>query len=295
MAKAGMMDTERIALAAFVQGGIHVRSRCTKRRQQADNETCEQCGGGGKCEDAQIESSIHVERETLQMNRAGQTAGPHSENYSSGAAENCEQDTLREHLANESHPSCAQRSSNSHFALARRAAREQDVFHVHASEQQDEGGQKQEQAGNRDEEIIGIGDGTRRFFRNDTDGEPFVRRGILAGEARGDYVEGTLRFAQADSGSEAPEGQNSAAIAVVPKQARGFFLSHRAHGEIDVRFKDGVQALESLRRDPDDGGGFSIDEDLCSDGARIAVESFLPVAVAENYEERFAGRFGLAG
>src|SRR3984885_16384812 len=110
-----MMDTERIALAAFVQDGIQVRSRSAKRRKQADHETCEQCRGSGECEDAPIESSVYVEREAWQMNRAGQTAGPDSENYSSGAAENCEQDTLREHLANESHPSCAQRSSNSHF------------------------------------------------------------------------------------------------------------------------------------------------------------------------------------
>ena len=93
----------------------------------------------------------------------------------------------------------------------------------------------------------------------------------------------------------APSLLSPAAIAIAPKQARGFFLSHRAHREIDLRFKDGIHALESLRRDPADGGGFSIDEDFCSDGARITVESFLPVAVAENHEERFAGRFGLAG
>src|SRR6202167_3786447 len=211
------MDTERIALAAITQDGIHVRRRSAKRRQQADNETCEQPGGGGEYEDAPIESSIHVKRETLQMNRASQTPGPHSEDYSSGAAKNCEQDAFGEHLVDKPPASCAQSGANSHFALARRATREQDVFHVHASEQQDNGGEHQKKAGSRGEEIIGIGDGTRGFFRDYADGEPFVRRGILAGEARGDYVEGTLRFQQANTRSEATEGQNSAAIAVVPK------------------------------------------------------------------------------
>ena len=46
--------------------------------------------------------------------------------------------------------------ANCHFALVSRAAGEQDVFHVHASEQQNGGGENQE-LGYRDEEIIGVG------------------------------------------------------------------------------------------------------------------------------------------
>src|SRR5580693_5404879 len=150
-----MMDTERIALAAFMQDGNHVRRRSTKRRQQADHETCEQPGSGGERENAPIESSIHVERQVLQMNRADQTTGRHSENYSSGAAQNCQQDAFGEHLVDEPPASGAQSGANGHFTLTRRATREQDVFHVHASEQQDESGEHQKKSGSRGKEMIG--------------------------------------------------------------------------------------------------------------------------------------------
>ena len=79
---------------------------------------------------------------------------------------------------------------------------------------------------------------------------------------------------KADFGFEPAKGQNSAAVAVVPEQACGFLLKHRAHRKIDLRLKDRIHALELLRHDADNGGGFSVDEDLSSDGVRIAMESF---------------------
>ena len=94
------------------------------------------------------------------MYRAGQTAGPYAKKHAGRAAENCEENAFCEHLTDEARASRAQSGANRHFALASRAAGEQDVFHVHASEQQNEGGENQEQPGYRDEEIIGVGNRT---------------------------------------------------------------------------------------------------------------------------------------
>src|SRR5580704_15225604 len=95
------MDAEGISLAAFVQDGIYVRGGSAQSRQDADHQTSEERGGGGKSEDAPIEGRIYVERKALQVNRAGPATDAHSEKHPGAAAQNREQDAFGEHLADE--------------------------------------------------------------------------------------------------------------------------------------------------------------------------------------------------
>src|SRR5438094_3737404 len=118
------------AAGAIVQHG----TAGAERRENSDNYA----GDEGRAKRKEIDPRIGQELQLngqvrAEGNGTQKTHGPVREKHAAARAEKSEQQTLRQVLANQANASSAKRGANSHFALARRGANQQNIGDVEAS------------------------------------------------------------------------------------------------------------------------------------------------------------------
>ena len=85
-----------------------------------------------------IDADLAGAREILQREPAQRVRPPHGQQQSQQPAERGEDEALGEKLPHEAAPAAAERGPDRDLAVARRGARQQQVGHVRAADQQDE-------------------------------------------------------------------------------------------------------------------------------------------------------------
>ena len=266
----------------------------------ADNGAREQHDAQRKEEDVNVWIEIKFYREVgAEIERAEKSGGPPAEQQSRAAAEECEQEAFGEILANQPYAAGADRGANGHFALAHRCAHQEHVRDVETRDEQHEGaegGERQRDVWNR---VVGIGLGAREFFRESLDGNAFVGVGMLFGDAVCDDAERCARLLQVDARVQPCEKGNAATVAAF-EELLHVVLALAAHGPYGgahrhecIHAEEGVSAKKPLWRNTDNGHGAIIDLQSLADDAGIAIESLLPVGVAQNDDRIGVQRFAL--
>lgn len=198
-------------------------------------------------------------------------------------AEQRQERTLRQQLANHASPARAHGRADRQLALSSGGAREQQRRDVCAGDQQDEDDGRRQQCRHRVEDL---GDEAQRLAqRHDADAAVLVAVRILGSETTGDRVELRLGLARSGVGREAGDDLESLVVAVVARLVERVGLPEEScvQWECEVGWHDAHDLVLML-----------VERDGLAEDVGVGAEARLPEAVAQHRNPRRA-RGVLAG
>ena len=199
----GFGDDEHVARAAAgprpapeagLQHPADIRPRGAQRRRQPAQDGDDNRNARGEEQHALIERDLGWNRHVRRAQPRQRLQRPASEQQSETGRRGGEQAGFHEHLPRDREAARAERRAQRDFALPIHRAREQEIAHVHARNEQDgsDGGQQEHQAGARiaDERLV------RQF---EVRAAPRLASGIRDLEPLRDHVEVGARRGQRDA------------------------------------------------------------------------------------------------
>ena len=254
--------------------------RGVERRSDAEGETIED--GNQQCEreDRAIGPGGGEARDALGRQRGQHAPGEARQGESGQSAEYTEHGAFRQGVADDVAAAGPQSQPHGHFAMSSHGARQQEIGHVGATDEQEDRSRRHQK------EETGRG-ATERAVAQRVDGQPppGVAGGPGAFEAVADRRQILPRLGQRDAGTKPGHRAEAEVVAIL---LRGVHRKGRpeihvrggradagghAHGEIEIR-----------RHDPDDGAGVPVDLELAAHHGTVRLETAHPQSVTEDHD-----------
>ncbi len=208
---------------------------------------------------------------------------PIADDDAAHSTQKSQQQGFRERLPDQPRAAGAQSGPKAHLPLPGRGARQQNIGHVHARQQQHQRGQNQKERRDYADHIVCLRLWARQLLAIDAHRDVLVGGRVLFRQARGDDVHGTLRLGEADTWLQPRHHAHHPGIASAHDIPRRLLQeSAAAERQIAIQFHQRHGADKLFGHYPDDDGRFAIQANQFSDHARIAAKSLLPIGVSEN-------------
>ncbi len=260
--------------AVVLQRRARAHARGMERRQPPGEEAREQDQPAGEQQDAVVEAERDPERRRVHRDCLREPAhAEDAEQQADRAARDRQHQHLGEVLPDDAPAAGAQRDPDRHFALPERRARDEQVRHVDARDEQ----HADACAEHRVEERVDLGPERDLRVRQDVGGHPFVRRRELGLELRGNRPRLRFRLGQRHVRLEQPHH--------LVRRPVGARLGERTDHERDPELLLERKA-ERLRHHADDRPVDAAGPHGPADHVRSAAVLLLPQVVAEQHDRR---------
>ncbi len=271
------------AAAAGFERGVQIHFHGAPGRREAEQHAGGQRNAERKRQHRAVDADILQARDIAGIHGAHDHKAGRGNDQSGGAAEDRQQNALGQQLPHQPLPARTQRGADGDFLFASRRARQQQVGHVGAGDQQDQrdrAEQHQQRAAHVAHHLLLQADhvhaeaGAALVFDADAAGDDVdIGLRLLHGDARLEADEDVVVFVAAALCRVRAQRQRQKDVHLVHRPFRGH--------DLGVEQK---AALEHARHSE----WVSVEGDALADDGGIGVEQPLPGAVAENGDSRSA-------